>query len=162
MQNAQIIKLVKDKVFLIDSFLLTSSLNPSAESERVLRHAVTGIFLNSVVMELIVKIYYELDHKKLAPFSHNVLNLFNQLKSKTRNDLVEAYNEARDRKYKAFENIEGDFTFPPIEDVLKENEKIIKNFKYSPTAGTSNSSVDGAFYEKIMNDIKERAKELGV
>ncbi len=130
MKNEEIRKQVNKKIFLIRSFLYTSSLPPGEGPDSALKHSTSSHFLQSVVLELIIKMIYELSLKKAAPYSHNVLKMYNDLDKQARKFLEERFNQARDRKKKMFSEIDKSVIFHSLTDVLDSNEKTIKNFKY--------------------------------
>lgn len=156
MNDEEIKQLVSKKMFLINCFQFTSSLKPGEGPEPALKHGVTGYYLQSIILELFVKILYELDFKEQAPFTHNVLSIFNQLKEDTKSFVVSKYDEARERNVKIFKTIDPSVTFPPFQEVLSANETFVKNFKYDAMGSKSNSSVDGTFYQELVHVINER------
>lgn len=60
--------------------------------------AVTTHFLQAIIMELIIKTLFELNYKETAPYSHNILKVFNSLNQDTRSELATLYDRARIRK----------------------------------------------------------------
>jgi len=60
----EIQKLVKKKMFLIDCFLSTGKLQSMGDPDSVLKLGVTNYFLSSVILELLIKILYELEYRK--------------------------------------------------------------------------------------------------
>jgi len=161
LNDEEIIQIASKKMFLINCFLFTSALNPGEGPEPTLKHGVTGYYLQSIILELFVKIFYELDFKEQSPFTHNILNIFKQLKKDTRSLFRSKYDEARERKVKAFEKVDTSVTFPPLEDVLAANEAFVKNYKYDAMGSKSNSSVDGIFYQELVNSINKRIGKTG-
>ncbi len=161
MEDAQIVEEVRKKRFLIDAFLYSASLPSGGEPEGTLKHAVTGHFLQAVVLELIIKTFYELDLKKRAPFTHDVEKLYQELPRESRAFLESAFDEARERRRKQFSGVE-DVEFHPLQDVLRNNEMTVKNFKYDAMAVPSNSSADGDFYRAVLQHIKNKAEESNV
>ena len=159
MTQDEIKEVVKKKHFLVGSFLYTASLPCGDAPEQVLKHYVTGHFLQAVVLELIIKLLYELDLNKNAPFTHNIMNLFNELKQETKDLLELRFDEARNRRRKQFQGIK-DVKFHPLQDVLINNEMTIKNFKYDAMGVHSNSSADGIFYNEVFKYIDKKVKEL--
>jgi HEPN domain-containing protein len=161
MQDAEIAELVRKKRFLINAFLFSGSLSPGAGPDSALKHAITGHFLQAVVLELLVKILFELDTKKQAPFTHNLPKVYKELDSTTRKKIEDSYGLARERKRQLFANI-PDVTFGPLSDVLRNNETIVKNFKYDAMGVESNSAFDAEFYNEISSYIDQRVSELRV
>ncbi len=152
---------VQKKRFLIDAFLYSASLPSGAGRDQVLRHSVTRYYLQAVVLELVIKMFYELDLRKPAPFTHNLVNLFNELNKETKDFGVAKFDEARNRRRKQFEQIK-DVEFHPLQDVLANNEMIVKNFKYDVIGVPSNSSVDGTFYDEVFKYIDRKISDLNV
>lgn len=160
MNDEEIKQLVSRKMFLINCFLYTSTLKPGENPELALMHGVTGYYLRSIILELFVKILYELDLKKQAPSIHNVLKIFNQLKEDTKSIVVSKYDEARERKVQIFKTVDPSVTFPSFQEVLSTNEAVVKNFKYDAMGAKSNSPVDGVFYQELVNVINERTDKI--
>lgn len=123
MQDAEVERQVKKKRFLIDAFLCTSSIKASDGPDKVLKHAVTSHFLQAVILELIIKLLYELNQKDTAPFTHNILRVFNELNQDTKDHLVSKFDKARARQQEQFGGID-DVQFYPLEDVLANNKKL--------------------------------------
>lgn len=161
MQSEEIKMHVHRKRFLIDAFLHTASLPSGTGSKAVLRHSVTVHFLQAIVLELIVKMLYELDLRKSAPFTHNLTKLFNELSKETKDYLVAKFDEARDRRRQQFSTI-NDVEFHSFQIVLANNEKTVINFKYDAKGVPSNSSADDAFYMKVFEYIDSKVGGLNV
>ncbi|MDN3562719.1 hypothetical protein [Vreelandella neptunia] len=161
MQGAEVAEAVRKKRFLINALLFSASLPSGGGSDPALKHAVTGHFLQAVVLELLVKIFYELDTNKGAPFTHNLPRIYRDLKSATQQHIEAKYDEARERKRKLFVQI-PDVTFHPFSDVLRNNEKTVKNFKYDGMGVDSNSAFDSTFFQEIFSYIDQRVDQLSV
>lgn len=161
MQDAEIVEEVGRKRFLIDAFLYSASLPAGRGPDASLKHAVTGHFLQAVVLELIIKAFYELDLRRRAPFTHNVVRLYRQLRQESREFLESAFEEARERRGQQFSGIE-DVEFHPLEHVLQNNETTVKNFKYDAKGVPSNSAADGTFYRIVRQRIEDKVDELNV
>jgi len=160
MKNEEIKENISKKMFLIKSFLFTASMSTGANPLGVLSHGVTTYFLQSIVMELIVKILYEINFKKPAPFNHNILKIFNSLNKEYKEFVELKFTEAIERRNKQFKGIDKDVQFHNFKDVLTSNEKIIKDFKYEAKAAKTNSSVDNIFYNEVMNFINKQLNML--
>lgn len=161
MQDVEIVESVRKKRFLINAFLHSASRPSGGGSELALKHAVTGYFLQAVTFELLIKILFALDQKKEAPFTHNLLKLYRDLKSSTREFIENKYDEARERRRQQCAQIQ-DVDFHPLDTVLRNNEKTVKNFKYDAMGVDSNSSIDSIFYNEIFMYIDLRLGELHV
>ena len=161
MQDAEVAEFVRKKQYLVNAFLFSGSLPPGAGPDPARKHAVTGHFLQAVVLELLVKMLFELDMKKQAPFTHNLPKVYKELKASTQKHVEDSYDLARERKRQQFSNI-PDVTFGSLADVLRNNEKTVKNFKYDAMGDDSNSAVDAEFYNEILSYIDQRVSQLRV
>jgi hypothetical protein len=157
MRNAPIAELVQKKTFLISAFLHSASLPSGGGPDSTLKHAVTGHFLQAVMLELIIKAFYELDLRKAAPFNHDIATLFQQLTQGTKNFLNLRFDEARERQKRQFVGID-DIKFHSLQEVLSNNEKTVKNFKYDAMGAGSNSSADGEFYREVLQSIQAKVE----
>jgi hypothetical protein len=163
MQITEIKKLVDSKKFLVSSFIFTASLRSEGDKDAALKHGVTGHFLQAVILELIIKILFELDTHNAAPFTHNLGKLYPKLGTETKKMLTESYDKARGRRRKQFPDANiKDVHFHPFGDVLDNNEKTVKNFKYDAIGVKSNSSVDGVFYSEVLKYIDNRLDKIDV
>jgi len=160
LKDEELKQLVSKKMFLIDCFLVTGTLKTENNPDLILKHGVTNYFLGSVILELLIKILYELDYKKQAPFTHNILKIFEELKQQTKSIVQEKYDQARKRKEEVFKKIDKSVTFPPLHEVLTSNEQFIKDFKYNAMASKTNSAIDGVFYNEIIGLINSEVKKL--
>lgn len=160
MKGEEIKKIVSKKMFLIECFLSTAKLKSNGSPDSVLKLGVTNYFLGSVILELLIKILYELEHKKQAPFTHNILKIFEQLDTKTKSFVRAKYDAARKRQEKIFERINDEVLFPPFHKLLESNERFIKNFKYDAMGSKINSAIDGKFYTELFNYINEEVGKL--
>lgn len=157
-------KEITSKLFMAESFIMSASLHPPASIDPNLRpkYAVSGHFLQSLTLELIIKMLYVLHVQQAAPFTHNIKNLFNKLDTKTKKFLNSTYDDAREKKRKIFAAINKDkpvaqqVTFPPLLKILEQNDYLVKDFKYNASAkgAKSNSAMDGEFYQKVFDYIK--------
>jgi len=155
LNNVDIKKLVSSKLFLMESFIFTiHALKEKELPDVALKKGVTAYYLGSVILELIVKILFELDHKKTAPFHHNIFKIYAQLEKNTKNDIEQIYNNSIMRRKEAFKNIDTEVKFPKLCEVLKVNEKMIKNFKYDGIGHSLNNAADGQFYNEIIQILK--------
>lgn len=160
MKNDELKQLVSQKMFLIECFLFTGTLKTKNNQDQVLKHGVTNYYLGSIVLELFVKILFELNFKKQAPFTHNALKVFEGLKNPTKSFVRSKYDEARERKVEIFKKIDKTVSFPPLHQVLEANENFIKNFKYNATASKSNTSADAIFYNELIRYINNELAKL--
>jgi hypothetical protein len=147
---------IRKRRFLMDAFLYTSSLRGGSDEKSVLKQAVTGYYLQAVVLELVIKMLYELDRKKAAPFSHRLGDIFHAINQESQEFLEARFDEARDRRRKQFAKFE-DVVFHPLGQVLSNNERIVRDFKYEAVGVPVNSAADGRFYREICDYIDGRA-----
>ena len=161
MGDAEIMERVRKKKFLMDAFLHTCSHAGGQGPDSALKNDVTSHFLQAVIFELMVKTLYELDVKAEAPFTHDLTKLFGGLNSDTQNELINRFNEARERQKKQFDKMGiVDVAFHALEDILSNNEKTIKNFKYDAIGVRSNTSADGTFYHDMFTYMDNRVGEM--
>lgn len=153
-------KLVSKKFFLIECFLATGKLQTENDPDTILKHGVTNYYLSSVILELLIKILYELEFRKQAPFKHNILKIYEQLSTDIKSFVRAKYDEARKRKEKIFKEIDSTVSFPPFHQLLESNEDFIKNFKYDAMGSKTNSAVDGVFYVEMFNFINAEKEKL--
>ena len=152
--------LISKKVFLIESFLVTGNLKTDDNPDLVLRHGVTNYFLSSVILELFIKILYEIEFKEQAPFTHNILKIYEQLSTDTKILVRTKYDEARERREAIFKKVDNTVSFPPIHKLLESNEDFVKNFKYDAMASKTNSAIDGKFYDELFGFINAERDNL--
>lgn len=147
---------IRSKTFMMESFLLTASLSPNQHPETVLRHKVTSTFLMSLMLELTLKCFYEIEYDKRAPFTHDCSMLFEQLSVDTQAWLVTEFDDARERTREKFSAVPDDIVFHELEEVLSSNAGIVRDFKYDAQGSRTNSSADGKFFEDVISEIKRR------
>ena len=160
MKVEELQNLVSKKIFLIECFLATGKLQTGDNPDLALRHGATNYYLGSVILELLIKILYELEFRKQAPFTHNILNIYEQLSTDTKLFVRTKYDEARNRQETIFAKIDNDVSFPPFHQLLESNEDFIKNFKYDAMGSKTNSAVDGEFYAELFNFINAEREKL--
>ncbi len=161
LQISDIQERVRKKRFLIDCFLYSPPLPKGSGEEEALKRGVRDHFLISVILELIIKILYELDRKEKAPYSHDLIKIFDPLEPETKAFFKTAFERAKKRHQELFKkNNIHDVTSHPLEDVLRANEGIIKNFKYDAMGSKANNSADNIFYIEVMNFIDQKSAEL--
>jgi hypothetical protein len=160
---------VRRKRFLIDSFLFTINLDlpfgpdDIKYADAVLKRAATAHFLRAIILELIIKIQFELDNNKKAPFIHDLEELYSCLEEDTQKMLTDNYDEARERYRKWFVAAEiEDVHFHPLEKVLANNKTTVVHFKYDAMAVDSNDVIDEAFCSAVFKHVDKRLGELDV
>jgi hypothetical protein len=149
-----VIESTRKKRFMIEAFLYSASLPCDNDNRARLKHAITGRYLQAVVLELIIKTLYELDHHREASFTHNLLSIYNDLESSTRLFFEDRFNESLDRSRRSPLGKEVDFH--KLEDVLRLNSDVVRNFKYDAKGINCNSSADGMFYNEMLAYIDKR------
>lgn len=156
MSNQEILKSINSKRFMLLSFV-----NTRMTSQEPIHAWVTWYFLWAIILELIIKIFYELEYKKHAPFTHDVYKLYNWFSAETKKFIEEKYNEARRKKQDFYKNNNiNDVTIHELSDVLKENPKLIKDFKYNAMWVKANYAIDGIFLKEIFDEIDKRIKNI--
>ena len=98
MQNQKIKKSIESKLFLIKCYLHTIFLRSGSDPDSILKHGVTGYYLHTVVLELMVKTLFEISKEQAAPFHHNILNIYGQIDPETQTFVESKYNEAKEKK----------------------------------------------------------------
>lgn len=161
MEISELKERIRKRRFLMDAFLYSASLRGGSDEKSVMKHAVTGYFLQSVILELLVKMLRELDLDKPAPFTHKLADLFDALNQETKDFLEAKFEAARERHRKQFSTI-AEVEFPPLREVLANNAKIVPDFKYEAVGGRANSSADSAFCREIREYIDARVSRLNV
>lgn len=154
MNNEEILKSISSKKFMLFSFA-----NTRMTSQEPLYAGVTGYFIVAIMTELIIKIFYELDNLKQAPFTHDIHKLYNWFSTETKKNIEEKYNEARKRSQEFYKNQKiTDVIIHELNDVLKENPKLIKDFKYNAMWVKANYAIDWIFLKEIFDEIDKRIK----
>lgn len=162
MSNAEIVESIKKKSFLLNSFLYSMSLPPGENQESGMRHATSAHYLKAVVLELLVKMLIELDHREPAPYTHDIHSLFAALGRETRQIFEEAYDEARKRTQKLVSTIPQakEAIFPPLEEVLRINEDTVIDYRYDAPSVKANAAFDPTFYHEMLKYIAQRVEAL--
>lgn len=156
MEKDNLLKLINSKKFMLLSFV-----NTKMESQEPLHASVTWYFLQAIVLELIIKIFYELEHKKQAPFTHEIYNLYEWFSTKTKEFIEKKYNDARIKKQIFFRNNNiNDVIIHELKDVLKVNPQLIKDFKYNAIWAKANYAIDWLFLKEIFDEIDERIVKI--
>lgn len=95
-------------------------------------------FLNALVLEIAIKVIWELDNAKECRYIHDIYQLYQELDPASQSDLNNLFNE----KATIIANMEGDaqdgtririgdlVQFQSWEDTLRANRDIMQNFKY--------------------------------
>ena len=144
------------KIFMAQSFLDTAQLHEltpnfvigsspeEAKAKRddtVLGKKLVTHFLYAMVFEISIKIIYEIEQGKEAPYHHNILRLYKKLSPASQQkishlydvqvsnikDIISKCNGSRNRAGQIV-NIKLDLQ--TLEDALEVNEQTVINFKY--------------------------------
>lgn len=146
---------VEEKKFMLEAFLYAIS-NIDFRPE----YYVVPLYLRAFILELIIKIFYELDQKKPSKKTHNILEIFQNLNDDSKKFIESKFNEVRKNNIKKFETIDKAVIFHTLEEVLKSNHVMVTNFKYDGKFNRLNPSTNDIFYKEILRQIKDRVKNL--
>ncbi len=161
MDKDEILNLVKPKNHLMHSFWHTLSRDPGKDPKDFLLFTTTGYFLRHLILELMIKILFELDNRKQAPTNHRIFDQFKKLKEKTQRELIENYDKARNREDTLIKKRgENKVLFPPFQTVLQVNPKVVVAFKYDAKGRKENFALDYHFMMDIHEMIQQRLKQL--
>ena len=160
MQNYELSPGLHQKRFLIGSFLHSINLPGSDDPKLLLKQRVTNHFLEAMVLELLIKMLFEMDQRQDAPYTHQLPKIYEKLNKATQAVIEESYDKVRHRTQKMFSRSQiPDVIIHPLDTILKENEKLVKNFKYDAQATGSNPVFDNRFYKEILSYIDHRMDE---
>lgn len=94
--------------------------------------------LNAIVLEIAIKVIWELDNNEDCRYTHNICSLFGELREKSRGELTEIYDgklamlarvEGTDKRGQRIKL--GDLVqLQSLQEALVANEDTMKNFKY--------------------------------
>ena len=128
------------------------------DDHRLWRKGVAHM-LNAIVFELAIKVIWEVDNNRECDYTHNIFKLYDQLNSKSRQDISEIY----DFKLKPLVELEGTkkdgqrirmsdlVCFQTLQEALSANEETMKNFKYdSDFSGKSSAMGSVVWSEKLL------------
>ena len=105
--------------------------------DRLMRVTVAHL-LDSIVFELGIKILWQLEHSREYPHTHNIMELFGDLRPNTRSDIGELYEHA----LAAIRDLSGTdangqptkvsdrVVFQTLPEALQQNQDVITKFKY--------------------------------
>ena len=123
---------------------------------RLSRKTVTH-FLNSIVLEIAIKVIWELDQNKDCRNTHDIYELYNELDPVSQFDLRSIFDEKAqmlaDMKINTpASNLGNLVQFQSWEDTLKANRDIMVNFKYDGEFNGKSSAM-GTVIWSIEEDI---------
>lgn len=158
---------IQSKRTMITHFLTGTFLNTGNETEPLSRAAVSW-FLERIILEILIKIIYELDTGGEAPHHHNILELFQKLNIEVRGNIEAIYDRARTQQEECFSNMAERPPLPSFQDVLKTNRHIVTTFKYeatvmpTPRGPEYPDSPNFAFSALFMNEMNGLIDSLEV
>ena len=114
--------------------------------------------LNAIVLEIAVKVIWELDHNRDCKYTHNISKLYGQLTEKSRGDLEVIY----DAKSKFLAGLEGTnkkaqrvrigdlVRMQSLQEALLANEDTMKNFKYNANFNGKSSAMGSVIWSNEL------------
>lgn len=114
------------------------------------------IYLQAFILELIIKIFYELDTGKCAPHKHELNYFYAKLNPSTRELIQKEFNNKILGLFKLMESQVKEKIYEPIfEEMLTGNCGIVMHFKYEPKL--KNGSLPNIdFLMALRDDIELR------
>ena len=112
--------------------------------------------LNAIVLEIAVKVIWELDNNEDCRYTHNIRSLYEELSEKSRLELSNIYDEklailsGLEGTSKGGERIRiGDLVqLQSFQDALVANEDTMKNFKYDGDFNGKSSAMGSVIWSK--------------
>ena len=94
-------------------------------------------FLYAISFEISIKIIWEIEHGRGAPYSHNILRLYKELSLASQQKISDMYDSQVSNMKKLISQISQiselsnyNWDLQSLEDALEVNESVVKNFKY--------------------------------
>ena len=91
-------------------------------------------FLYAVSFEISIKIIWEIEQGESAPYSHNILRLYEELSPASQQKISDMYDSQVSNMKKLIAQIPEcahyNWDLQSLEDALEVNESVVKNFKY--------------------------------
>ena len=124
------------------------------DSHRLWRKMVAHL-LNSIVLEITVKVIWELDNNAACPHTHNIRRLYGELEDKSQQELKQIYddkaallaglggNDKKGRSIRLGELVQ----LQSLHEALEANEDTIKNFKYDTEFKGKSSAMGSIIWE---------------
>lgn len=125
----------------------------------------TCYFLNAVVFELIVKIFWEIDNGRECRYTHLLDKLYPELSDGSREFLENQYITLKNEVESTLKNAKGksdlNITYADLESALVTNKKVVMDYKYEMKPNSSNSVFDNIvtsqdFYYTIPYQLCEK------
>lgn len=151
------IERVKNKIEAVQSFsksekmLLTIKPLNQNRREQFLQNDYLPInetcyFLNAVIFELLIKIFYELETNKVCEKTHNLKKIYDKLSDTNKKFIRDEYQKVKNKLKKDMS--QADITYCNLNEALKQNHKIVTDFKYKMQIDLKNV----AFYNLVVNN----------
>ena len=134
--------------------------SPSVIQETKERHRLSrkhiSHMLNAVVLEIAIKVTWELDNEKECRYTHDIAMLYKELNEKSQRELKEIYNEklamlagleGTDKKGQQV-TLGGLVQFQSLQDALVANEDTMKNFKYDGDFNGKSSAMGSVIWDE--------------
>ena len=160
-------EIIKNKKIMMEGFILSHSYLfsvttfPNLENVERVKISSSLIYISSIIRELIIKILWEIDNKKKAKHTHDILKLYQELNNETKEKIISSWKNVIERQKKLTQETDKiDIKFSSIEEMLKGNEYTIKNFKYSGYfAAKIGQASTPAFYKEMLEYIELKIKK---
>lgn len=171
------------KMFMAESFLTTASINehiihagsldpqkntPGAKWTFDLKKKMVAHYLYSIVIEISIKVIWEIERQQPPVHSHDILARYNELSPKSRHAIMDMYNEQISRTKKTLskyidngKTMDTILDFKSLEETLQSNEEIIKNFKYDARHSGKSSGL-GSYMWKDNHTYMLSAKDVTI
>ena len=122
-----------------------NTLTPEELEEKLsytrLRKKVTTHFLCAMVVELSIKIIWEIEHGQQAPHTHNILKLYKALSQAAQQRIADMYqchvthvekliSEMNGQKNRGGERVNLKVQLQSLKEALAANEQVVTSFKY--------------------------------
>lgn len=144
----------------VDPIKVSQMTSPDIIQETKDRHRLSrkhiAHMLNAVVLEIAIKVIWELDHDEECRHIHNIDTLYDELDEESRRELKEIYDE----KSAALAGLEGTnkkgqrirledlVQFQSLQDALVANEYTMKHFKYDGGFNGKSSAMGSVIWDK--------------
>ena len=114
--------------------------------------------LNAIVLEIAIKVTWELDNDKECRHTHNISKLYNELGEESRRELKRIYDE----KFATISGLQGTnkngqtvrigdlVQLQSLQDALVANEDTMKNFKYDGDFNGKSSAMGSVIWSKDL------------
>ncbi|MDO3386332.1 hypothetical protein QWI17_10825 [Gilvimarinus sp. SDUM040013] len=166
----------EEKIRAAESFIKSTkiqlSIKPADQShhEKFIRDDffqinATCYFLNAVVFELIVKIFWEIDNGRECRHTHLLDKLYPELSDWSRAFLENQYITLKNEVESTLKDAKGksdlNITYADLESALVTNKEVVMDYKYEMKPNSSNSVFDSIvtsqdFYYTIPYQLCEK------